>query len=246
VTCVITFKDFANSTNNLATYVSDIPAGKNVILIPFQEPEDPNNAWSYDGLTGGAAYVAEAENEVGVIRGAETSSNIANIFVAEDSEDYEYASGTTHDDAGNCSYIIPGSYVDMYLDDHYEYSATGDSLPNDTPDSDANVEWNGWLSCVSGQGRPIGLAEYGLNCGQEDGDGAMPNALTTSEGMDADNSYLEGQPDGLPVVLWEYWWDTNGDSSGNCQFTEGGSPDGTKAVSQWESNEQQNGGGANS
>jgi hypothetical protein len=56
---------------------------------------------------------------------------------------------------------------------------------------------------------------------------------------------LRGEPDGVPVVLWEYWWDTNGDSSGNCQFTKGGSPDGTQAVTQWQANETQNGGGAN-
>jgi hypothetical protein len=244
VACVITFKDFANSSNNLATYVGDIPAGKPVILIPYQEPEDPKTSWSYDGETGGPAYVAEAENEISIIRAAETSANIANIWVAGDSEDYQYDPGTSHDDAGGCSYIIPGQYVDMYLDDHYEWSATGSDMPNDSPDSGANTEWSTWLGCVDTQGRPIGLAEYGLNCGQSGGVGALPDALTTSEGMSADNTYLEGQPAGLSVALWEYWWDSNGDSSGNCDFTEDGSPDGSQAVTQWSADETQNGGGA--
>jgi hypothetical protein len=245
VACVITFKDFDNASNNLATFVGNVPAGKPVILIPYQEPESPKVSWSYDGKTGGPAYVAEAENEISVIRGAEKTSSTANIWVAEDSEDYQYDPGSNHDDAGNCSYIIPGQYVDMYLDDHYEFSATGSDMPNDSPDSGANSEWTTWLGCVGAQGRPIGLAEYGLNCGQVNGVGAMPNALTTSEGIKADNGYLEDQPAGLPVVLWEYWWDTNGDSTGNCQFTQGGSPDGSEAVTQWQDNETQNGGGAN-
>jgi Carbohydrate binding domain len=245
VTCVITFKDFDNASNDLATFVGLIPAGKPVILIPYQEPENAKVSWSYDGKAGGPAYVAEAENEISVIRGAEKPSSIANIWVADDSEDYQYDPGTSHDDAGNCSYIIPGQYVDMYLDDHYEYSATGNDMANDSPDSGASTEWSTWLGCVDTQDRPIGLAEYGLNCGQTNGTGAMPDALTTSEGMSSDHSYLEGQPAGLPVVLWEYWWDTNGDSSGNCQFTEGGSPDGSQAVTQWKDAETQNGGGGN-
>ena len=245
VTCVISFKDLDNTSNNLASFVANIPAGKPVILIPFQEPESPKDSWSYDGKTGGPAYVAEAENEISVIRDAETSSNIANIWVAEDSEDYQYDPGATNDNGANCSYIIPGQYVDMYLDDHYEWSASGKDMPNDASDSAANTEWSTWLGCVDTQDRPIGLAEYGLNCGQTNGVGAMPDALATSVGMSADNTYLAGQPAGLPVVLWEYWWDTNGDQSGNCQFTESGSPDGPEAVTQWEANETQNGGGAN-
>lgn len=243
VTCVISFKDLDNASNNLATFVGIIPAGKPVILIPYQEPE--KISWSYDGKTGGPAYVAEAESEISVIRGAETSSNIANIWVADDSEDYQYDPGTNHENGVGCSFIIPGQYVDMYLDDHYEFSASGKDMPNDTADSGANTEWNTWLGCVDTQDRPIGLAEYGLNCGQDNGVGAMPNALSTSAGMSADNSYLESEPEGLPVVLWEYWWDTNNDPSNNCQFTEGGSPDGSEAVTQWEDNETQNGGGAN-
>jgi hypothetical protein len=240
VTCLISYKVM---TTNVASYVGSIPAGRNVILTYWQEPE--NDSFSYNGLTGGPAYVAEYESQVNLIRSATTSASRANVFVAMDAMDYQYDQGTSHNlggAGGACSFIPPSSYVDFYLSDHYEFTASGSNM---SADSGSQAEWNGWLGCVKGQAKPIGVAEYGLNCGQSGGNGAEPNALSTSEGMAADNSYLKGNPDGLPVAIWEYWWDTNGDPSGNCQFTAGGSPDGSQAAAQWQANETQNGGGAN-
>ena len=245
-TCLISFKDSASS-NNLASFVTSIPAGQNVILTFWQEPENDTFS-SCNGVnkgSNGANFVCLFEDEAGIIRGAVTSANAENVFIADDSMDWQYDQGTSHNlggAGGSCPFIVPSQYTDMYLDDHYEFTASGVSMPDD---SGASAEWDGWLGCVQPRDKPIGLAEYGLNCGQTNGVGAEPDALTTSEGMSADSAYLASQPDGLPVVMWEYWWDTNGDSSGNCQFTTGGSPDGTQAVRQWQANETQNGGGAN-
>lgn len=239
VTCLISYKVM---TTNVASYVESIPAGRNVILTYWQEPE--NDSFSYNGLTGGAAYVAEYENQVNLIRSSAASASRANVFVAMDAMDYQYDQGTSHNlggAGGACSFIPPSSYADFYLSDHYEFTASGSNM---SADSGSRAEWNGWLGCVKGQGKPIGVAEYGLNCGQTGGSGAEPNALTTSKGMAADNTYLQGNPDGLPVAIWEYWWDTNGDPSGNCQFTPGGSPGGSQAVQKWRASETQNGGGA--
>jgi hypothetical protein len=237
VTCLISYKIM---TTNVVSFVRSIPTGQPVIMTYWQEPE--NDAFSYDGLTGGPAFVAEFENQSSLIRSA---GDYPNVLVAMDSMDYQYDAGSSSHNLGGapsaCSFIPPASYVDIYLADHYEFTASGGDLPSDAGSS---AEWDGWLGCVQPQDKPIGIAEYGLNCGQKNGVGAEPNALTTSEGMAADNSYLESQPDGLPVVMWEYWWDTNGDPSGNCQFTTGGSPDGTQAAAQWQANETQNGGGA--
>ena len=239
VTCLVSYKVM---TTHVASFVGSIPADKPVILTYWQEPE--NDSFSYHGLTGGPAFVAEFESQSSLIRASTTGSNRANVFVAMDAMDYQYAAGSRHDRGGAtsaCSFIPPARYVDFYLDDHYELVASGYNLATD-PGGEAG--WNGWLGCVRPQYKPIGLAEYGLNCGAS-GTGAHPNDLTTSEGMAADNAYLERQPDGLPVVLWEYWWDDNGDGSFDCRFRRGGSPAGTQAVQQWHANEIQNGGGAN-
>jgi hypothetical protein len=53
--------------------------------------------------------------------------------------------------------------------------------------------------------------------------------------MAADNTYLAGNPAGLPVVLYEYWWRNNV----GCVFT------GSSQINEWHSIETQNGGGAN-
>ena len=250
VTCVLAYKDFA-SASLINDFVSTVPAANPVIFVYYQEPENPNDSFSYDGKTGASAFVAEFENQASAVHAAVAAYSGPGVFIADDSMDYQYAAGSDHNDGGaggSCSFIVPASAgtgaPDFYLDDHYAFTTNGDNLATNT-DSQSSQEWDGWLNCVSPQNKPIGLAEYGLNCGQTNGTGAEPNALTTSEEMSADNTYLAGEPAGLPVVMWEYWWDTNGYSSGDCQFTEGGSPDGSAAVTQWRANETQNGGGAN-
>jgi hypothetical protein len=236
VTCLISYKIM---TTNVVSYVESIPPGRNVIFTYWQEPETAS--FSYDGLTGGPAFVAEFENQSDLIRSAaETAGNEESIFVAGDARGYQYDPGTTNNDGGaggSCGFTVPSAYVDFYLDDQYEYPASGNDLPGDTY---GGAMWKGWLGCVAPQDKPIGLAEYGLNC--TNASGGNPDLATTQEGMAADNSYLEGQPDGLPVVMWEYWYENN---NGTCTFTTGGSPDGTQAVEQWQADETQNGGGAN-
>ena len=226
VTCVISYKV---ADTNVGNFVGSIPAGKNVILIYWQEPE---HSWSGTG----ASFVSEFEKQSNEIRAATTTANAENVFVAMDSSNYQYgAAGSGHSNGTGCSFIPPPAYADFYFGDQYEHMSTGNNFANDTPDSGVNTEWNNWLSCVSPQNKPIGVAEVGYNCGQANGTGANPNGATTTQAMAADNNYLGGNPDGLPVVLYEYWWNPNV----GCQFT------GSSQVSEWQSIETQNGGGAN-
>jgi len=226
VTCVISYKV---ADTNVASFVGSIPAGKNVILIYWQEAER-----SWNGT--GASFVSAFETQSNEIRAASTTANAENVFVAMDSVAYQYgAVGSGHSNGTDCSFIPPSAYADFYFGDQYEFVSTGNNFANDTPDSGANTEWNNWLSCVSPRNKPIGVAEVGYNCGQKDGNGAQPDNATTTQAMASDNSYLGRNPDGLPVVLYEYWWSHNV----GCQFT------GSSQVSEWQSIEKQNGGGAN-
>lgn len=234
VTCVLAYKV---PTTNVASFVRSIPAGRNTIMVWYQEPE--NNKFSGPG-SNGQNFVSDFEVQSNLIRDSVTAANISNVFVAMDAEGYQYDPGSNHNlggAGGGCFFIPPARYVDFYLNDQYEDAATGASLPDIA--GQPGAEWRGWLGCVASQGKPIGVAEYGLN-GINSPDNA--NGPTTSQALAADNSYLESQPDGLPVVLWEYWWYDNGD---HWQFTSGGSPDGSQAVAQWKADETQNGGGAN-
>lgn len=233
VTCVLAYKVL---TTNVASFVRSIPAGRDTIMVWWQEPE--NDRFSGPG-SNGQNFVSDFEAQSRLIRGSVTAANISSVFVAMDAGGYQYDAGSKHNlggAGGGCYFIPPARYVDFYLGDHYEAKATGVSLPNGGA---PGAEWRGWLGCVAPRNKPIGVAEYGLN-------GINPphyaNAPTTSQTFAADNSYLESQPDGLPVVLWEYWWYDNDD---HWQFTPVGSPDGSRAVAQWQSNEKHNGGGTN-
>lgn len=230
VTCLITYKTM---TTNVTAFVQSIPAGRSVIMVFWQEPEA--HSFSFAGLTGGPAFVAEFENQSALIRSA--AANAPNITVAMDGSDFQYDPGASNDLGAACQFIPPAQYVDLYLIDKYEQTASGGNL---AAGMSANAaEWTDWLGCAAAQQKPIGIAEYGLNCG--DAGTAAPNNLTTSQGMAADNTYLAGEPDGLPVLMWAYWYNDNV----GCEFTAGGAPSGSAAVSQWIANETQNGGGAN-
>src|SRR6266699_1944640 len=77
--------------------------------------------------------------------------------------------------------------------------------------------------------------------GQRDTHGALPRHPHAVWPLDLQTARIANH--GLPVMMWEYWYDDN--SNGWCAFWVGGSPDGTQAVEQWQADETQNGGGAN-
>jgi len=158
-----------------------------------------------------------------------------------DAATYQYDPNTSHDAGGaggSCAYTVPRKYVDFYLADTYD-----DTLPLVGGTLTNSPMWAGWLSCVLPQNRPIGLAEYGVNCE------TTANAPSTHGVLAADDRYLRSQsfvPNGSaraytrPVILWEYWWYDN--AGLNCAFTPGGRPEGAQAVRQWRAIEAEQGG----
>lgn len=228
VTCVISYKV---QNTNVASFVGSIPAGRTVVLEWWQEPE--NDTFTGSG-TNGQNFVTDFEAQSNLIRSSTTAANRANVFVADNAMTYQYAAGTNHNlggAGGSCSFIPPSSYVDTYLADHYEFTSSGNNV---SVDSGGQGEWNGWLNCVKGQNKPIGIAELGYNCTASPN---FANSPSTSTAITADAAYLQGEPDGLPVNLLEYWWDPNGFTGGNCQFTD------STPENAWKTAETANGGG---
>jgi hypothetical protein len=233
--CLITYNYPANEPTTEAqlqafftTSAGDpFPAQQMVIMTYHDEPE-----LSTSGLDG-PEFVSQFETQSTNIRSAAAAvGRTPEVFVAMDSATYDYSNDPTHDDGLGCSYIPPTSYVDFYLADHYDDVANGEDLPNEgSPYSD---EWSNWLGCVQGINKPLGLAEYGLNCPV----GNNPNASAVTQAITEDNSYLAAIPNATePTIMWEYWYDTNASGTNDCVFTN------SNTISEWQSVETQNGGG---
>jgi hypothetical protein len=229
--CVVSY-NVLESAANLAKFFAGLPRAQMVIMNWRDEPEAPHAVFpSCGGQTGnGPAYVCDFKQESHNIRQA--AGDAPNVFVAMDASTYQYAAGTSHDRGGGdgqkCTYIPPASDVDFYLADHYNTRATDSSLPGEkSPEGD---EWSTWLGCVASSGKPIGLAEYGLDCRTQD-----PPQQTLASEIAQDKGYLAAIPGARqPTIMWEYWdWDTK---PPGCQMTS------TTVKNEWQSVETQNGG----
>jgi hypothetical protein len=220
-------------------FFTGMPAGQTVIMVYHGEAEDTGSG-AFSGCPGSsnaAKFVSCFEQETSNIRTAAAQLGLTeNVFIADDSASSQYdANGTGY----GCGWIVPSNYVDSYVEDHYERGwANGSNLSVQSGSNKGAPEWNNWLGCVDGSGKPIGLAEYGLcsggaNC--NNGSTTCGDAGSTTDDtntMTADNTYLAGEPSGTsPTLLWEYWYD-------HCwQFdnSHGG-------ITEWRSIENQNGG----
>jgi hypothetical protein len=229
--CVVSY-NVKESEGDLAKFFTGLPAAQMVIMNWRDEPEAPRAPFPpCGGQTGnGPAYVCDFEQESRNIRKA--AGDAPNVFVAMDASTYQYAPGTSHDRGGGdgqkCTYIPPASYVDFYLADHYNTRASDSSLPDEkSPEGD---EWSTWLGCVASSGKPIGLAEYGLDCRTQN-----PPQQTLADEIAQDKGYLAAIPGARqPTIMWEYWdWNTK---PPGCQMTS------TTVKDEWRSAETQNGG----
>jgi hypothetical protein len=230
--CVISYLD---QQANLQGFLAGMPVAQQVIFTWWQEPEND----TFSGCPGAAAgngpnfvcyFVAQASR----IRAAAAAvGRTAEVFVAADAQSYMYSNDPSHNNGTNCSFTPPSSSVDFYLIDHYDQNVDkqGQNLPaEEAPYSD---QWNNWSSCVHGAGKPIGIAEYGLNCT------TSPNSANVTSAIAADSSYLAAIPGAnSPTVLWTYWWSPHGFAGQGCQFSNS-----FNAVTTWQAAETQNGGG---
>jgi Carbohydrate binding domain len=217
--CIIAYKD-QESVSQIAAFFANLPTAQMVIMVYYNEPEG--------NFPSGAQFVSEFEAQSNNIRAA--ASDAPNIFVAEDSLGYQYGSRSSDSAGTGCGYIVNPAYTDFYLDDHYDQGANGMSLPDETsgPTGDSDGQkWLNWLGCVQSMNKPLGLAEYGLDCTTN------PDQPVVTDEMSADDKYLGAVPGATePTIMWEYWYE------GDCKF--GNSAGGITA---WKSFETQNEGG---
>lgn len=208
----VCFVDYRNMNTNVTSFVSGIPAGRTVVMIYHGEPE--GKVFTYQDKTGGPAYVAEFEHQVSLIGAG--AKEAPNIFISMDASAYGYRPGGP---GLGCGFIPPPSYVDFYLIDHYQLEPNGSAVSQGAGEGPG--EWQSWLNCVSGYGKPIGLAEYGLGtCGEQ-------NSTLRQASIAATAPYLESLPGSsaldAPVLVWSYWWvDESGRTGNKCadwQFT---------------------------
>jgi hypothetical protein len=207
----VCFVDYRKMNTNVTSFVSGIPADRTVVMIYHGEPE--GKPFKFRHKTGGPAYVAEFEQQVNLIRAA--AKDAPNIFIAMDASAFGYRAGGP---GLGCGYIPPPSYVDFYLIDHYQFTPNGSAVSQGSGKGPG--EWQAWLNCVSGYGKPIGLAEYGLGtCGKQSSTQRVASIADTAP-------YLESLPGSsaldAPVLVWSYWWVNETTKSGKCadwQFT---------------------------
>jgi hypothetical protein len=244
--CVVTYPDPETETQ-IQDYLTGLPAAQMVIMIYHDEPE----GGTFSGCPGNPAPVGNAANFVcyfeqqatRIRQAAAAVNDVSNVFVAEDSSTYQYGEGVSDSAGTGCGFIVPPSYTDFYLADHYDEDANGMSLPNETSTSSGDSttdgqKWSNWLSCVQPKNKPLGLAEYGLDCTTN------PNQQVVINEMAADDGYLAAIPGATePTIMWAYWYSASGIKSGpGCMFDQDSSL-GQAAIKQWQAGETQNGGG---
>ena len=214
-------------------------------LVWWSEPE----AASFSGCPGavgnGPNFVCYFQQQASRIRQAAAADGVSpQVLVGMDGSTYAYdpvsdteagewleEDGSGSSQTGtSCSFIPPGSSVDVYLADHYSFNATSylAAGPGERADN-----WQGWLTCVLPNNRPIGLAEYGLNPNDSDPSG-------TASAITDDTSYLAALPATTheETAMWALW-----DSAGRSGTLNWAIDDEPAALSAWQAAETQNGGG---
>ncbi|MGH3156207.1 MAG: carbohydrate binding domain-containing protein, partial [Streptosporangiaceae bacterium] len=236
--CVINYQT-QYSEPDFADFFQNLPAAQMVVMVFHGEPEASSD------FSSGSQYVSDFDTESLDVRDAAVTSAgnaMPNVFVAADSTTFQYASsapnnaGDPNGPGNGCPYIPPTTSTDFYLADHYNQnvqSAPDNTLPT-AGSPGPGQDWSNWLSCVQDINKPVGLAEYGLDCHNSVG----PDQQVVTDEINADNDYLEAIPGATqPTIMWEYWYSDNGGTPG-CVFSNA-----YGAVTAWQNAETQNGGG---
>ena len=238
--CVITYK-VRESEAQIQSFLAGLPADQQVMMVWWQEPE--NDAFSgCPGAAGGNGpnFVCYFEQQSSEIRQAAAADGVTpQVLVAMDAETYAYHPrvgpgrnqaleghyGEAARNGTSCSFIPPGSYVDVYLADQYAYDATSDL---DAGPRERAYNWQDWLACVLPQNKPIGVAEYGVNPGDS-------NPSGTASAIAANASYLAALPTTTheEMAMWALWDSAPGNWAIDNE---------PEAVSVWRAAVSQNGG----
>jgi hypothetical protein len=192
--CVIAYKTATEKT--LQSFVESMPAHRSqpVIMVYWDEPELKSS-----GISPGT-YKREFDLRSQWVRQAAEAKNLTYVKVGMDSATSGYAPGQP---GAACSYLPSASYVDYYLADVYQPHLTG--LAN-------VVGFQRWVQCTASEGKPQGIAEYGLGVCTKAGTPASP--LEREQTLAQDATYLAKN---FPhLFLWEYWWSKISGSGGKC------------------------------
>jgi hypothetical protein len=194
--CVIAYKTM---NTNLMSFVQSVPKTRKspVVMVYYQEVELTKNHVS------ASTFLKDFENQSAKIRQYAAAKGLTDVKVAMESSTYQYDKPGSGNSRGySCSYIPPARYVDYYLGDVYQPTLIG--LQHD-------FEFQRWVHCVSGRGRPLGIGEYGLGVCVSSGTFRESDRAAT---LAADAAYLARTQPGL--ILWEYWWDLLPKSTAKC------------------------------
>jgi hypothetical protein len=194
--CVIAYRTM---NTNLQGFVQSVPPNRKspVIMVYYQEVELAQNH------VAAKTFLKDFENQAAKIRKYAAAKGLTDVKVAMESTTYQYDKpGSGHSRGYSCSYIPPAGDVDYYLGDVYQPTLIG--LQHD-------FEFQRWVHCVSGRGKPLGIGEYGLGVCVSSGTFKESDRAAT---LDADAAYLARTQPGL--VLWEYWWDHLPKNTAKC------------------------------
>jgi len=267
--CIIAYTgtlsaDDATAQADMNNFLSTVPPQQELYLVWQSEPEGKDftstgpQPGCPSGQTNAQAFVCEFDRQAGFVH---KSPNFGpNIFVAMNSGGSHYGDVTddsspgdeTKSDATDCSWMPPNNAnggADIYLVDFYQYTTVAGTDVNTEALREDN--WKNWLSCATGNNRPIGFGEYGLD--ETSMAVSQPPTCTNDKNdttqaplaMGADNVYLKNLPmssqaelqNHVPLAMWDYWYSNYGGTPDCTVFTS------TAAINTWQGIETANGGG---
>lgn len=200
--CVLSYKR-PMSYSAIFAFVKTLPETSHTILVFHHEPECGGKGPGGEDMPP-ATFLRESEQQSSYIRYAakKVLKHPDDVRVAMVACTYSYQepydpTKSGHDGAyPTCAFIPPPSYVNFYLADIYNFKP-GDG--NVAVNPSTRAKWDGWLKCVKGKGRGLGVAEYGL---------AVPasTAAQRVRQLKADESYFKTfDPGGF--VVWSYFYE---------------------------------------
>lgn len=219
VLCIIVYNDIAESDLNLSEFLKSTTTDPHEIVLAFCN--EPENGSHINGCMCATeepcgtlpAFKSEFEAQSAAVTKFEAKVPHRNVWFAEDSWDGHYQK------SADCSYILPASYVSYYLVDVYQ-GRNGNPTESPVPLS-GDQAWNNWLTCTRSRGRPVGIAEFAINCGHEQNTRKHPYETAVYESFQADDQYFKGPflKRGFPELeVWNLW------DSGGCAINSRAEP----------------------
>lgn len=223
VLCVITYNAVTSTSDaNLQSFLDSTVGDPHQIILAFcNEPENGSNdngcmcdfGTEMSCSTPGS-FITEFETESDEVMAFEAQRGVQNVQFAEDSWGGHYESGT-----GGCNFLVPSQYVKYYLVDIYE--GRNDNPISQPEELNQDPGWNNWINCTNGRGVDRGIAEFAINCGNEqkslDG-GLYEEAVAQS--LSEDDAYLKAN---FHLEVWNIW------DSGGCAINHQDEPDSVNA-----------------